>query len=598
MSEPARSASSPAALSRAAAGGASVAALLSVLSRFDDELLALQALAAGLLLAAAALLVRSARRSAHARATTPPVPALDLRAFAASIAAGATLWLLAPWANAEPARVTDLGRATGEAERAWLCRSSLLATPYVLPRARVLLAADAEDASLLHACAQARALREVEVVPPRPRARGTASLRALARARALLRYDLVLVAVQRPSQSLPLGALPFADAPLETAEGIPDLFALLAPGGVVAATMLGQPAALRWIHTARAALDATGVSDSQRHFVVYAAAGAYTVLVRPTPFETDALLKMHEARRAPAADPPALLQRWPAWLRTRPELEATPGAAFDTRVAEELREDDPARQADAYAFDIRAASDDRPLFFESTRSDRFDTWETRTSYWVVAWSGALAVALAVLLTWIAARKIGAAEIPGAGSRALVSAGYCALALGHALAFAFAQQRIGTWLSRPLEAPALCVLALGSAAAVVFALRSTAAVVARGTAFASSLPASTLLIAFAFVGSPTPQLIAKWGSTPLSWIALCCATALGSALALGTLEWLRRTPPAMRASSLVAYVATLAVGVLLGPGLILISGYRSCAIGAAIALALTAAGTLTPPPVKT
>ncbi|HMI90569.1 MAG TPA: hypothetical protein VK509_04355, partial [Polyangiales bacterium] len=424
-----------------------------------------------------------------------------------------------------------------------------------------------------------------------------ASLRALMRARALPRYDLVLLAIARPDHALPLGVLPFADAPLETAEGIADLFSVLTPDGVVAATMLGQPAALRWIHTARAALDRSGITDSQRHFVVYAAAGAYGVLVRPTPFQTDALLALHAAQRAPVADAPAPLQRWPAWLRTRPRLEATPGAAFDTRIAEELRGDDPARQAAAYAFDIRAATDDRPLFFESTRSDRFDTWSTRTSYWVIAWSGLLALALAGVLAWLAARRTGGELIPSRGSRAALVAGSCALALGHALAFAFAQQRIGIWLSRPLEAPALCVLALGAAGAAVFALRSSSALVARSAAFALSLSASALLIALALVGTPDRQLIAKWGSAPLAWVALCSTCALGGVLALGAREWLRRTPPALRALGLVAYVATLAAGVLIAPGLVLGSGYRSCAIGAALALALAAVGTLTHRPTK-
>jgi hypothetical protein len=596
MSEPVSSASSVAASLRAGGLGAAVAALLSALVRFEDELSALQTLAVGVLLTAAALLAWSTKRGAPLQLSAPPLP--GLRAAAACVVGAATLWLLAPWAGAGPGMATDFTRAASAAERAWLCRSSLLATPYVLPRARVLLAASAMDASLLHACAQARATTGVvEVAPARPLARGAASLRALARARSLGRYDLVLLAVQRPRHALALGVLPFAAAPLESSEGLRDLFTLLTPDGVVAATMLGQPAALRWIQTARAALAAAGVADGQRHFVVYAAAGAYTVLVRGTPFETDALLAMHQAWRAPGVDAPASLQRWPAWLRTRPALEATPGAAFDTRVAEELRATDAALQARAYAFDIRATSDDRPLFFESTRRDRFDTWTAGTSYWVIAWSCGLATALAALLAWLAARRA-ASEVPGAARCALLITGYCGLAVGHALAFTFAQQRLGTWLARPLVAPALCVLALGGAAALLFALRSSAGPARRGPALLLSLPAPALMIALAATAAaPTPESVAKWGNA-LNWIALSAACGLGAALALGALQWLRRTPLALRAPSAIAYVAMLAAGVLLGPGLVLMSGYRSCALAAAIALTLSAAATLTPPTERT
>jgi hypothetical protein len=422
-------------------------------------------------------------------------------------------------------------------------------------------------------------------------------LRALARARARGGYDLVLLAVQRPAHALPLGALPFADAPLETAEGVRDLFSLLAPNGMMAATMLGQPAALRWIHTARAGLRAAGVPDAERHFVVYAAAGAYTVLARPTPFDTDALLKLHEAWRAPGPVAPAQLQRWPAWLRTRPTLEATPGSAFDTRMAQELREDDEPRQTAAYALDIRAASDDRPLFYELTRRDRFDTWSDGTSYWVMAWSNALALTFAAVLTWLAAR-LAARRLPAVKRHAPLILGHCVIALGHALAFAFAQQRLGLWLSRPFDAPALCVLALGGSAAIVFALGTTRAGTPRALAFARSLWAPALLMALAATRTPDPQLIAKIGPTSLGWLALASACALGGALALAALEWHRRIPLALRTPALVAYVAGLAAGVLLGPGLVLLSGYRSCAIVAACALALTATVALTPAPRQT
>jgi hypothetical protein len=512
----------------------------------------------------------------------------------ACCAAAATLFWLAPWSNSGPARASDFARAAVAHERDWLCTSSLLATPYLLPHARVLLAAERERASLLHACAQARPGGAVDVVPAHPLARRGPALRAWARAQARPRYDLVLVEVEAPAHALPLGVLPYATAPIETSEGIRDLLALLAPKGTLAATMLGEPAALRWIHTARAALRAQGAGDLERHFVVYAAAGAYSVMVRPTPFDTDSLLALHEARHAPSSEPPASLADWPAWLRTRPALQATAGAAFDTRMAAELRSNDEDAQLAAYAFDIGAASDDRPLFFESTRRDRFDTWDSDASYYVLAWSFALALLLAAVLTWLAARACAAHE-PFNRHSALLIGGYCGLAFGHALAFALAQQRVGIWLARPLDAPALCVLVLGGTAGALALLGPRVQSWQRVTRCGLSLIAPALLVGLASIAAPTPQAASKWGQAALAWLAFGGLLALGAAVGLATRITLLRTPKALRAPALATYVAALAPAVLLAPGLVLISGYRSCALASAIALAITALTTLPPRP---
>lgn len=582
---------------RAALLGAAVAVALGALVRFASALDALQWVAAALLLSAGARLLTLRRASApgsHASAAR----ASDARLLAAGCSAGAMLWLLAPWSQAAPGAVAELSRATSASERSWLCASSLLATPYVLPRGRVLLAADSRHASLLHACALRRARGGVDLAPPHPLARAVPAARARARTATPRRHDLVLVAVQPPAHPLPLGPLPWADAPLETREGVRDLFALLAPDGVLAATMLGEPAALRWIHTARGALRDMGASALERHFVVYAAAGAYTVLARAAPFDTDSVLAFHEARHDPAVPAPASLQRWPAWLRTRPELQATPGSAFDTRVAAEVRAKDDVLQPAEYVFDLRATSDDRPLFYESTRVDRLDTWSPHTSYWVLGWSCALALLFALVLAVLAARAPAAREL--GGGRAALIIGYGGLAIGHALVLTFAQQRVAIWSLRPLDAPALSVLVLAGGGGALLALmrspgRASVRRMPRALAFALCAPAPALLIAFASTSTPAPELAVQWGQARLAWLALGGLIALGAACALGIHAWSACTTPATQRAAVVTYVGALAPGVLLGPSLVSISGYRSCALCASVALALAMLATLLRPP---
>jgi hypothetical protein len=355
---------------------------------------------------------------------------------------------------------------------------------------------------------------------------------------------------------------------------------MLSPTGMLATTLLGEPATLRWVRMLRAALPKVEGVTPERQLVVYGAGGAYTVLARGTPFSTDSLIDMNIAQRRPLPKPPEGLRRVPIWLRSRPVLEFTPGAAFDNRIADEARAsgNEPATQR--YAFELKPATDDWPLFFESTRLDRPDTWSHGTWFRVLAWSIPLAILLALAVAWWTTARH-ALRLP---QRARLITAYGALALAHSLAYGYVEQRAGLWLPRTLDAPALCGIALAGSAAAWFTFGTRFG--ARATAplrIASHVAAVALLIALAMVAAPSSALALRWDAKVLAWCALAALAAIGSVLAWSAASMLRGTHTSLRSAAATIYVATLAPAALLGPALVLASGYRSCTWSAAAAL---------------
>ena len=569
------------ALGAVGAGGA-----CTVLRAFSS-MHALQAFAGGCLLLACTLHVLGSRDRGLRRVPAPLGPRADLRVLIAACAAGSTLWLLAPWSMSRGEPDAPLALPGAGPERTWLCNVSLLSAPYASPHSRVLIAADPARARMLRSCAEERSKGVIETVAVNPVQRRTGpqgawtqSARALARHVARGTYDLILTTPSPPPHAAPLGPLPYAQAALETVEGLRDLLATLSPSGVLATLLLGEPATLRWVRTLRAALPKVEGVTPERQLVVYGAGGAYTVLARGTPFSTDSLIGMNIAQRRPVPRAPDGLRRVPVWLRSRPALEFTPGAAFDNRIADEARAsgNEPATQH--YAFELSPATDDWPLFFESTRRDRPDTWSHGTWFRVLTWSLPLAVLLALTVAWWTTARH-ALRLP---ERARLIAAYGALALAHSLAYGYVQQRVGLWLPRTLDAPALCGIALAGSAAAWFTFGARfAGRVTPPLRIASHVAAVALLIALATVAAPSSALALRWDARVLAWCSLAALASIGSVLAWSSASVIRGTETSLRSAAATIYVAALAPAALLGPALVLASGYRSCTWSAAVAL---------------
>lgn len=505
--------------------------------------------------------------------------------FVAACAAGCMLWLLAPWTTGGSKHEHTWDIPQGRAERAWLCHNSLLATPYSLLHARVLIAAEPARARLLRICAEERSpSRTIDVVALNPTARDGIRLdaRALLRRVAARPYDLIVTSPASPMHFAPLGIFPYAQAPLETVEGVRDLLSALSPTGAIATTLLGEPATLRWIRTVRAALPKLEGVTPERMLLAYEAGGAYTVLARRTPFETDSLIALNIAQHRSLAPAPASLRGAPVWLRTRPELQFTPGPGFDNRIADEARATHAAQDAEHYAFDLRPASDDWPLFFASTRLSRPDTWSSGTWYRVLAWSLPLACLLALLLAAWATRG---RDVQGGERGRLISA-YCTLALSQALAYGFAQHLAALWLPRAADAPALCAFVLIGTAAICYGIPD------RELSGGTLGHISRLLMAVGWIAllsvysSPRPELALHWGDRRMAWAAVAMLVLTGASLGWPQRAIVWRTASPLRACALTCYLAAFAPAVLLGPALTLLFGYRSTAWCAAGMLAIS------------
>jgi hypothetical protein len=572
-------------LLRASALGAGLAAASCIVLRVCDSMHALQ-LAALVCLLLAGIHQLSARRTGATR--VPGGWDIHLPGFVAACAAGCALWLLAPWTSTSSKADHVWEIPQGRAERAWLCHNSLLATPYSLLHARVLIAAEPEHARLLRICAEERSRgRAVESVALNPTARGGVRLgaRALVRRAAKRPYDVILTSPSAPVHFAPMGVLPYAQAPLETVEGVRDLLSALSPTGAIATTLLGEPATLRWIRTVRAALPKLEGVTPERMLVVYEAGGAYTVLARRTPFETDSLIALNIAQHRPPAPAPATLRRAPVWLRTRPELQFTPGPGFDNRVADEARATHAAQDAAHYAFELRPASDDWPLFFESTRLSRPDTWSSGTWYRVLGRSLPLSCVLALLFAAWATRGRAVER----SERARLIAAYGMLALSQALAYGFAQHVAALWLPRATDAPALCAFVLLGTAAVCYGIpdREQDGRMVHVQRLLVLLAMFALLV---FDSAPGPEIAMRWGDRGMAWAAVGMLALIGVSLGWPLRAIVRQTPSSLRTTATTIYLAALAPAVLLGPVLVLLFGYRStpwCAAGMLLISALVA-----------
>jgi hypothetical protein len=323
----------------------------------------------------------------------------------------------------------------------------------------------------------------------------------------------------------------------------------------------------------------------ERMLVVYEAGGAYTVLARRTPFETDSLIALNIAQHRPPAPAPATLRQAPVWLRTRPVLQFTPGPGFDNRVADEARATRAAQDAVHYAFDLHPGTDDWPLFFESTRLDRPDTWSSGTWYRVLGWSLPLAVVLALALATWATRGREAKR----GERARLIAAFGMLALAQALAYGFAQHLAALWLPRAADAPALCAFVLLGTAAVCYGipdreLSAKLVHVQRVLVFVGWLALLRLS------SGPRPELAVRWGDRGMAWATVVTLAFTGASLGWPLRAIVRQTVSSLRTTATTIYLAALAPAVLLGPGLALLFGYRSttwCAFGMLVISALVA-----------
>lgn len=318
------------------------------------------------------------------------------RALVAAAVAAALSALTTP-ALAELPRAASraLSAATPEA-RAFACTEGLPALAFTSPRARVL--ADGTKATeLALACGEAGGVRALDVAGTQPsawagsqRASGpphgprTTFLHETARARArrtaigVVRYDLIVVAPERsPSpDSLLSTMLPRVQS--ETVEGMRELLAALSSEGGLFGVLAGEPAALRFALTAMDALRLDGTSRPSTRIIVQRAVDHYGVWVGRGPMAMDTLLDLHardRARRESGPRPP--VSSLPPWAASAPALLHTTAAFFDERMSRILHEHERASEPGeppAYAFDVAPLRDERPLFFELTRSDRPDTW--------------------------------------------------------------------------------------------------------------------------------------------------------------------------------------------------------------------------------
>jgi hypothetical protein len=185
----------------------------------------------------------------------------------------------------------------------------------------------------------------------------------------------------------------------------------------------------------------------------------------------------------------------------------------------------------------------------------------------------LAIALAAWIT----RRAGTR----ASERVRMIAGYAALALAHALAYGYAQQRVALWLPRALDAPAFTTLALLGGGAAWFAVRDQPRVRPAFDRLAS-LVAVALVAAASAVAAPPLTLAQRWGAGALTAIAMAGLLALGGALASVAIVCVRRTPQLRREAAAI-YAAALAPASLLGPAWALTYGYRHCAWAASAAI---------------
>lgn len=418
-----------------------------------------------------------------------------------------------------------------------LCEHGLPSLAYARPHARVLVAGGAGNLDL--ECARHYSAQSIDVVEPSAalhalatrvgQGRAAAQLhwhaanpRTFARAHAK-RYDLVVLPARLDTaHTWPAGMLPVREATLETEAGIAALLDALVPAGALFATVNGEPAALRFVVTALAALQSLGVEHPELHLAVHQSGDAYGVLVKRERFVLDEVLDLHQQNRT--RKPLAELPWFDGLLRGAeqpPALRSTPGAPFLNRFGQLLAPSPKAASvfAEHYLFDISAPNDTRPLFYETSRIDQPQSLSVHSASRVLP-ALVLIVFVVVLGLTVAA---GSSLAPTAFSRVRALSAPIAMGCAQGLAYAWVQHALGLWLI-PSYAFACMALAgaLGAWLGFALAVRTNAAApawlaFAYAAGFALSLPLAAALVLFA-----SYQAVAIGAG---AWLALLALAAL-------------------------------------------------------------------------
>jgi hypothetical protein len=331
-------------------------------------------------------------------------------------------------------------------------------------------------------------------------------------------YDLIALPGAQPRHVLPTGLLPTPTPWAWTRQGLTAGLSALAPNGVLSLTVIGEPLAMRVLHTALAAV---GPQAPWRHVVAAQGGASYGLLVRPAPLPMDESLQLYQHQRAVGRSPlpPELVRRLPWTLSPPPQLRYAPGAGFDNRIAAFL-----ARFADGeaqafvrdYDFDLGVVTDDRPALYDQTRYDRRDRW-TAGSPPNRLWSlCGLVAALALLMGVRAVRR---ARVRGRHAAADVLALAC-VGAAMPLSFHFLAQRAELWAMHPGRGFAWAALAVPAGAGLGAALASRIPAWARTGPLALTLVATAALTAAELVLGPALEALAGVpGGAVLSTLAL-------------------------------------------------------------------------------
>lgn len=360
-----------------------------------------------------------------------------------------------------------------------------------------------------------------------------------------------------------------------TVEAFTACLASLVPEGLLVlphALQLPPRASLKLALTALAALERLDAAAPSRHLVLLRAWDQALLLVRRTPFDAGTLAAIEASARTLAFD-----------LGWHPDMERDAANRFNL-LPEPLFFDamaavtgpDRAAFIDAYAFDIRPATDDRPYFHD------FFRWRALPDLWATARGGnaglldwgwpvqfatlALATLLAGLLILLPAHWLarGAASRP----RAAVGGYFLLIGVGFIFTEIAVMQRLVLLLGQPVHAFAVTLAAflvfagLGSGvsarlgpdtmrrdpfAVIVPAIAALAlAHILAGPwllEFAASLPAASrfalaigLIAPLAFaMGLPFPLVLARLKAAapalvPWAWGVNGCASVIGAVLA--------------------------------------------------------------------
>ncbi len=284
-------------------------------------------------------------------------------------------------------------------EVAHLCSDTIYSAGYFRPRPRVLVIGLGGGPDLL--CALYHEATHVDVVDINPRTvaaiRGPFSAflghapqnpavtfhvqdgRSFAHGTRAGSYDLIQLSGTDTKQNLASGSLTLSENHLYTVEAFRDYLQSLTPTGVLAIIRFGEPEALRLANTAASALRSMGATAPQLQISVVHDGVLYGVMVRRTAFpqdETNELLRCLSPTAFRGVDVFfAKLYELP--FHKPVEIAYTPFGPSNptfTRFFEQVQLGESGPFTDAYPFDIRPTTDDRPFFFDIFRHDDLSTF--------------------------------------------------------------------------------------------------------------------------------------------------------------------------------------------------------------------------------